>query len=113
VANRNAGFSRALPARLYSPVLLDPVYGYQSVNVEAQLSDSSSLLHWHAQHDRTAQVVPRCSAAAPSSSCGRPTARSWPTYAFSEEEQILCVANLSRLPSRWNWTCPFSRRGSG
>jgi maltose alpha-D-glucosyltransferase/alpha-amylase len=43
--DRNAGFSRALPARLYSPVLLDPVYGYQSVNVEAQLSDSSSLLH--------------------------------------------------------------------
>ena len=31
--DRNAGFSRALPARLYSPVLLDPVYGYQSVNV--------------------------------------------------------------------------------
>ena len=34
--DRNAGFSRADPARLYSPVIMDPVYGYQAVNVEAQ-----------------------------------------------------------------------------
>ena len=44
--DRNAGFSRANPARIYSPVIMDPVYGYEAVNVEAQLSDSSSLLHW-------------------------------------------------------------------
>src|SRR6202012_1058462 len=44
--DRNAGFSRANPERLYSPVILDPVYGYEAVNVETQLSDSSSLLHW-------------------------------------------------------------------
>src|SRR5690606_7011266 len=35
--DRNAGFSRAEPQRLYLPVLNDSVYGYQSVNVEAQL----------------------------------------------------------------------------
>jgi maltose alpha-D-glucosyltransferase/alpha-amylase len=34
-ADRNAGFSRATPARLYSPVIMDPVYGYESTNVEA------------------------------------------------------------------------------
>jgi maltose alpha-D-glucosyltransferase/alpha-amylase len=45
-ADRNAGFSRANPARLYSPVIMDPVYGYEAVNVEAQVSDHSSLLHW-------------------------------------------------------------------
>jgi maltose alpha-D-glucosyltransferase/alpha-amylase len=45
-ADRNAGFSRADPARLYSPVIADPVYGYQVVNVEAQLRTSSSLLLW-------------------------------------------------------------------
>ena len=44
--DRNAGFSRADPARLYSPVVMDPVYGYQAVNVEAQESDAASLLHW-------------------------------------------------------------------
>jgi maltose alpha-D-glucosyltransferase/alpha-amylase len=44
--DRNGGFSRADPARLYSPVIMDPVYGYSAVNVEAQESDPSSLLHW-------------------------------------------------------------------
>jgi len=45
-ADRNAGFSRANPAALYSPVIIDPVYGYETVNVEAQLENSSSLLAW-------------------------------------------------------------------
>jgi maltose alpha-D-glucosyltransferase/alpha-amylase len=44
--DRNAGFSRADPARLYSAPISDPVYGYQAVNVEAQLRDPSSLLLW-------------------------------------------------------------------
>jgi maltose alpha-D-glucosyltransferase/alpha-amylase len=44
--DRNGGFSRANPARIYSPVIMDPVYGYEAVNVEAQSSDSSSLLQW-------------------------------------------------------------------
>ncbi len=45
-ADRNAGFSRVNPARLYFPVIMDSVYGHQSVNVEAQLEDPSSLLNW-------------------------------------------------------------------
>jgi maltose alpha-D-glucosyltransferase/alpha-amylase len=44
--DRNAGFSRADFAQLYLPILLDPVYGYQSVNVEAQLRNPNSFLHW-------------------------------------------------------------------
>ena len=44
--DRNAGFSRADAARLYSPVIVDPVYGYQAVNVEAQLRTPTSLLQW-------------------------------------------------------------------
>jgi maltose alpha-D-glucosyltransferase/alpha-amylase len=44
--DRNAGFSRADPARLYSPVIMDPIYGYQAINVEAQERDASSLLQW-------------------------------------------------------------------
>jgi maltose alpha-D-glucosyltransferase/alpha-amylase len=42
-ADRNAGFSRADPAQLYSPLLVDPVYGYQVINVEAQQRSASSL----------------------------------------------------------------------
>jgi maltose alpha-D-glucosyltransferase / alpha-amylase len=44
--DRNAGFSRANPAMLYSPVIMDPVWGYEAVNVEAEQSDPSSLLNW-------------------------------------------------------------------
>ena len=44
--DRNAGFSRSDFAQLYLPVLLDPVYGYQAVSVEAQMRDQNSFLHW-------------------------------------------------------------------
>ena len=44
--DRNGGFSRADFARLYLPPLMDPVYGFQAVNVEAQLRTSTSLLRW-------------------------------------------------------------------
>jgi maltose alpha-D-glucosyltransferase/alpha-amylase len=45
-SDRNAGFSKADSARLYAPLISDPLYGYQSVNVEAQLRTPSSLLNW-------------------------------------------------------------------
>src|ERR1700734_1575537 len=45
-SDRNAGFSKCDPARLYFPVVMDPIYGYQAINVEAQQADQSSLLHW-------------------------------------------------------------------
>jgi maltose alpha-D-glucosyltransferase/alpha-amylase len=44
--DRNAGFGRADFAQLYLPPLMDPVYGYPAVNVEAQMRDTSSQLHW-------------------------------------------------------------------
>jgi maltose alpha-D-glucosyltransferase/alpha-amylase len=44
--DRNGGFSRADFAQLYLPLLMDPVYGYQAVNVEAQLRTPTSLLRW-------------------------------------------------------------------
>jgi maltose alpha-D-glucosyltransferase/alpha-amylase len=44
--DRNAGFSRADFAQLYLPPLMDPVYGFAAVNVEANLRDASSFLHW-------------------------------------------------------------------
>jgi maltose alpha-D-glucosyltransferase/alpha-amylase len=44
--DRNGGFSRADPARLYAPPIMDPVYGYEALNVEAQERSPFSLLHW-------------------------------------------------------------------
>ena len=45
-SDRNGGFSRADFAQLYAPPLMDPVYGYQAVNVEAELRTATSLLRW-------------------------------------------------------------------
>jgi maltose alpha-D-glucosyltransferase/alpha-amylase len=45
-ADRNAGFSRANPQRLYLPVIIDPEYHYEALNVEAQQQNPSSLLWW-------------------------------------------------------------------
>jgi maltose alpha-D-glucosyltransferase/alpha-amylase len=44
--DRNGGFSRADFAQLFLPPLMDPVFGFQAVNVEAQLRSPSSLLRW-------------------------------------------------------------------
>jgi maltose alpha-D-glucosyltransferase/alpha-amylase len=44
--DRNAGFSSCDPQRLYLPLNMDPIYGYQALNVEAQQRNSASLLHW-------------------------------------------------------------------
>jgi maltose alpha-D-glucosyltransferase/alpha-amylase len=44
--DRNGGFSRSDFAQLYLPPLMDPVYGFPAVNVEAQMRNESSLLHW-------------------------------------------------------------------
>jgi maltose alpha-D-glucosyltransferase / alpha-amylase len=44
--DRNGGFSRADFAQLYAPPLMDPVYGFQAVNVEAQLRTPTSFLRW-------------------------------------------------------------------
>ncbi|WNG36874.1 maltose alpha-D-glucosyltransferase [Archangium minus] len=56
--DRNAGFSRADGARLYAPIIGDPVYGYQSINVEAQERVRSSLLNWMKRMIRVRQRYP-------------------------------------------------------
>src|SRR5438552_850326 len=93
--DRNAGFSRADPQQLYLPPIMDPVYGYQAVNVEAQTRDRSSLLNWM---KRLLQVR-RASQA-----FGRGTLRfirpgNRHVLVYLREygpDTILCVANLSR-----------------
>ena len=94
--DRNAGFSRADFAQLYSAPLMDPVYGYQALNVEGELRDPSSLLHWL---QRMLQVRKRHPLFGIGSfevlSAENPSVlayvREW------ENDVVLCVNNLSRF----------------
>src|SRR4029453_5044180 len=93
--DRNAGFSRADPQRLYMPPIMDPVYGYEAVNVEAQSRSSASLLNW------TKRLI-SVRRAHPALSRGtlrfiRPGNRKILAYLREyDNEAILCVANLAR-----------------
>src|SRR3954465_1073912 len=93
--DRNGGFSRCDPARLYAPPIMDPVYGYESVNVEAQSRSLSSLLSWTKRLisvRKSSQVFGRGSLA-----FIRPANRSVLVYVRQyRDEVLLCVANLSR-----------------
>ena len=93
--DRNAGFSRADPQRLYLPPIMDPVYGYPSINVEAQLRDPSSLLSWTKRMlavRKTSQAFGRGTRR-----FLRPGNRKILAYLREYgEDSILCVANLSR-----------------
>jgi len=116
-ADRNAGFSRADPARLYLPANMDPVYGYESVNVEAQGRSHGSLLNWM----KRIIAVRKAHRA-----FGRgtleflhPGNRKVLAYLREhEDESILCVANLSRSAqpveldlSRFNGRVPVEMMG--
>jgi maltose alpha-D-glucosyltransferase/alpha-amylase len=93
--DRNAGFSRADPQRLYLPPIMDAVYGYQSTNVEAQSRDPSSLLSWTKRMlavRKTSQAFGRGARR-----FLRPGNRKILAYLREfGEDTILCVANLSR-----------------
>ena len=94
-SDRNGGFSRADPARLYAPLIMDPVYGYEAVNVEAQSRSLSSLLN----ATKRLIAVRKSTLAFGRGSMAfiRPANRSVLAYIRQYEgEVILCVANLSR-----------------
>ena len=79
--DRNAGFSRADPQRLYLPPIMDAVYGYEAVNVEAQDARAVVAAQLDEAHARRAQERAARSAAGGSCSCGRATARCSPICA--------------------------------
>ena len=56
--DRNAGFSSCDPARLYLPLLMDPIYGYQALNVEAQQKQRRLVAALDQAHDRDPQAAP-------------------------------------------------------
>ncbi|MBV9757467.1 MAG: maltose alpha-D-glucosyltransferase [Alphaproteobacteria bacterium] len=99
--DRNGGFSRADPANLVLPPIMDPIYGYEAVNVEAQARNAHSLLNWTR---RMLAVRKRFRA------FGRGTLRflypgnrkilaylrELPPSDGEPPERVLCVCNLSR-----------------
>ncbi|HEV7906130.1 MAG TPA: maltose alpha-D-glucosyltransferase [Pyrinomonadaceae bacterium] len=95
-ADRNAGFSRADFERLYFPLISNPVYGYQSVNVEAQQRYDSSLLNWmrlmiHLRKEHHVFGRGRMEFVKPENR---------KIFAFTREhegETVLCVFNLSQV----------------
>ncbi|MEV4099115.1 maltose alpha-D-glucosyltransferase [Nonomuraea sp. NPDC049649] len=95
--DRNAGFSDCDPGRLYLPVIMDPIYGYQGLNVEAQQKNAASLLHWTRRMIEIRKRHPvfglgefiELNSSNPS------------VLAFVRElgdDRMLCVNNLSRFP---------------
>ena len=98
--DRNGGFSRADPAGLVLPPLMDPIYGYQAVNVEAQSADPHSMLNWmrrmlsvrkgHRAFGRGTQRF-----LYPGNRKVLAYLREW-TAEDGGDETILCVSNLSR-----------------
>jgi maltose alpha-D-glucosyltransferase / alpha-amylase len=95
--DRNGGFSRADPAALVLPTIMDPLYGYDAVNVEAQSRDPHSVLNWtrrmlavRGQHPAFARgkltlLYPK----------NRKVLAYLRQYA---EEDFLCVANVAHSP---------------
>jgi maltose alpha-D-glucosyltransferase/alpha-amylase len=87
---------------------MDALYGYQAVNVEAQLNSTTSLLHWNR---RMIEIRKRHHAFGLGDY--RELGGSNPTVlaymrTHGDDGLVLCVNNMSRFPSRWSWTC---RRG--
>jgi len=115
--DRNGGFSRCDPARLYLPMIMDPVYGYEAVNVEAQSRSLASLLSWTKRLisvRKSSKVFGRGSW-----SFIRPANRAVLVYVRQyENEVVLCVANLSRSAQAaeidlapWRGRVPFELLG--
>ncbi|HMO97094.1 MAG TPA: maltose alpha-D-glucosyltransferase, partial [Tepidiformaceae bacterium] len=104
-ADRNAGFSRANPQRLFLPVIHDPEYHYESVNVDAQQANPSLLLWWmrrlislrnrYRAFSRGSMTFVDCD--------NRHVLAFVREY---ENERVLVVANLSRFTQAVNLTMP-------
>ena len=98
--DRNGGFSRADPARLVLPPIMDPLYGYQSVNVETQASDPHSLLNFNrrllaVRKQQKAFGRGTLKMLSPSNRRILAYIREF-TGSDGNSETILCVANVSR-----------------
>jgi maltose alpha-D-glucosyltransferase/alpha-amylase len=110
--DRNGGLLRADFAQLYAPPLMDPVYGYQAVNVEAQLRTPSSLLRWLKRFISLRKEHPvfgqgTYEPLSPSND------RIFAHVRRYEDDVVLCVHNLARSAQASSWTCRASSAATG
>ena len=95
--DRNSGFSSCDPGRLYLPVNMDSIYGFQVTNVESQTRNSSSLLHWMRRMIRVRKANPAFGLGTFTDIGGsNPSVLAF-VRAFGDDI-VLCVNNLSRFP---------------
>ncbi len=95
--DRNAGFSTCNPGQLNLPVVMDPVYGYQVTNVEAQLANSASLLQWTRRMIEVRKENPAFGLGSWVDLGGsNPSVLSF--IRIFGDDIVLCVNNLSRFP---------------
>jgi maltose alpha-D-glucosyltransferase/alpha-amylase len=103
--DRNGGFSRADFAQLYLPPLMDPIYGFAAVNVEAQQRNPSSFLHWMRRMLAVRRQFPvfgtgsvqMVTSANPSVLAFVRADRRAPEAGREVTAPVLCVHNLSRM----------------
>ena len=95
--DRNGGFSRTDPAKLFLPTIQDPIYGFLAVNVEAQLASETSMLNWL----RRMIVVRKSQKAMGRGSLTFLYPRNRKVLSYLRElgeTTILCVVNVSNAP---------------
>ena len=121
--DRNAGFSRCDPARLYLPLIMDPLYGYQGLNVEAQERSPGSLLNWTRRMIEIRKRHPVFSLGEYHElNSSNPSVLAFVREYRSADEngadRMLCVNNLSRFPqpveldlSRYEGSFPVETMG--
>ncbi len=121
--DRNGGFSRADFAQLYLPPLMDPVYGYQAVNVESQMRNQSSFLHWMRRMLQVRRQHPLFGTGSfEVLAAENPSILAYVRSELDEEtgrdDTVLCVHNLSRFAQpvelnldRWEGRTPVELLG--
>jgi maltose alpha-D-glucosyltransferase / alpha-amylase len=95
--DRNAGFSRCDPNRIYLPVIADATYGYQGINVEAQINNSSSLLNW-TRRMLEVRTAHKAFGFGEFTELGSTNPSMLAYLRRWNDDVLLCVNNLSRFP---------------
>jgi len=104
--DRNAGFSTCDPQQLYLQMNMDPIYGYQALNIEAQQRNPGSLLHWTKRMIEIRQRHPvfglggyeELTSSNPSVLAFVREYTGHTPEGVDSGDRILCVNNLSRFP---------------
>ena len=104
--DRNAGFSQANPQRLFLPVIIDPEYHYEAVNVEAQQNNPHSLLWWMKRLIALRKSYTAFGRGSLDVPAPREPARSSPSCASTRTSASWSWPTCRASSSTSTWTCP-------